>query len=236
MRLLTLLVILGTSVAGTQPASSIQILEAGEHHGGEVPADAAGNWFALVDGAGGPSLRRVRVSVVTVKDEIVDEGDEMTGKRVDVSPAVEPMILLRGVRGLKAGRVATALIDAGIDTEQGITTRLGDRTYDFYLHCHPLPPVEGQLQDRCDLMLRSSSIEQVLFSYGAYYEGNDRIWSSEDQPRVVWAGDLNGDGALDVLLNTSDHYNVDETRLYLSTAEGSSVLVKEVAVHTMTGC
>ena len=43
----------------------------------------------------------------------------------------------------------------------------------------------------------------MLFTYRAYYEGTERMWASERQPTVLWAGDVDADGRLDVLLETS---------------------------------
>ena len=150
-------------------------------------------------------------------------------------PAIEPVVLLRGIARARAGRVTTTLFEHTVYPAFGVTTRLGERRYEFFLQCEPQPPVEGQRQDRCDLSLRSESIEQVLASYGTYYEGDNQIFAAEVPPRIVWAGDLNRDGRLDVLLDTSDHYNVREMRLYLSTADASS-LVKEVAGYSTSGC
>jgi hypothetical protein len=42
------------------------------------------------------------VTIATVKDDVVEEGDAMTGGRVDVFPPVEPIVLIRGIRGSRA--------------------------------------------------------------------------------------------------------------------------------------
>jgi hypothetical protein len=234
VRLLALLTILILSDVPPAP-NAVEIISAGEHHGAEVPANTPGVWFALVADDAGASLRRVRVSVATVKDEIVDEGAEMTGKRVDVSPAVEPIALVRGVRGLRPGRVPTALVKRTVD-QSGVSTRLGGRAYHLSMRCAERSPVEGQRQEDCDLILRFGKIEQVLFTYLAYYEGNNRVWASERQPEVLWAGDVDADGKLDLLLETSNHYNVAEMRLFLSRGASPSALVQELAAHSTTGC
>ena len=234
MRLLAPLTVL--ILADVSPApNAAEIISPGEHHGHEVPANTPGVWFALVADGAGASLRRVRVSVATVKDEIVDEGAEMTGRRVDTSPAVEPIALLRGIHGLKARRVPTALLGQAVD-DAGISARLGVLAYQLFMRCAEQPPVEGQRQHNCDLVLRLDTVEQVLFTYRAYNEGDARIWASERQPTVLWAGDVDADGRLDVLLETSNHYNVSEMRLFLSRGASASALVQEGATHTTTGC
>jgi hypothetical protein len=117
--------------------------------------------------------------------------------------------------------------------DSSIHARFNGRSYKFSMQCQAQAPVEGQRQERCDLTLRSGSVAQLLFTYGTYYEGDARVWASEHLPAILWAGDLNADGRLDVLLDTSDHYNVRERQLYLS---DNSVLVSQAAVHTTTGC
>ncbi|HEV3486811.1 MAG TPA: hypothetical protein VG106_15475 [Vicinamibacterales bacterium] len=232
MRVLALLAAVAFAQA-PQVSHPIQIVTAGEHHGDEVPANAAGTWYALVSDGQGASLQRVRVTVARVKDEIVDEGDEMTGKRIDVSPAVGSIVLVRGIRGLRTARLPTVFVDKAVENVVDANFR-GD-AYQFWIECQEEPAVSGQRQERCDLKMRYGSTFQVLFTYGAYYEGGERLWASAG-PTILWAGDLNRDGLLDVLLDTSDHENVNERRLYLSRPRGSGSLVEEVAVHTATGC
>lgn len=234
MRLLALLAVLILTDSPPAP-NAVEIISPGEHHGDEVAANTPGVWFALVSDGDGASLRRVRVSVARVKDEILDEGAEMTGKRVDVSPAIESIALVRGIRGLKPGRVPTALVNQAVD-RAGIGARLGARAYHLSMRCAEQSPVEGQRQEHCDLILRSGKVEQVLFTYLAYYAGNERMWASERQPQVLWAGDLDADGRLDILLETSNHYNMGEMRLFLSRGTSPSALVQKLAAHTTTGC
>jgi hypothetical protein len=233
VRAFALLAIL--TLAGAAPTrSAVQIISTGEHHGDEVPADTPGTWFALVADSGGTSLRRVRVSVTTVKDEILDDGDEMTGKRVDVSPAVEPLVLMRGIRGLKAGRIPTVFVHQPV--EGVVDARFRGDSYQFWMECREQPSASEQRQERCALKLRHGSIFQVLAEYSAYYDDGERIWSSENRPTILWAGDLNRDGLLDVLLDTSDHYNVTGMALFLSRAAASGFLLEEVAAYMTTGC
>ena len=58
----------------------------------------------------------------------------------------------------------------------------------------------------------------------------------EAQWVLLWAGDLDGDGRLDLYMNLSTHYNVSARRLFLSSAAASGALVREVAVFQTTGC
>ena len=48
--------------------------------------------------------------------------------------------------------------------------------------------------------------------------------------------DVNGDGKIDLLMNLSDHYNVNEMTLLLSLKRPRGSLVEKVAVFRTTGC
>ena len=53
-------------------------------------------------------------------------------------------------------------------------------------------------------------------------------------PQVLFAGDLDRDGKLDLLVSTATHYNVGETTLFLSRPDPAKLV--PVAVARTTGC
>lgn len=53
---------------------------------------------------------------------------------------------------------------------------------------------------------------------------------------IYWAGDLDGDGKLDLYLDLANHYNVGQYRLFLSSPAEKGKLVKEVANFRFVGC
>jgi hypothetical protein len=53
---------------------------------------------------------------------------------------------------------------------------------------------------------------------------------------IHFAGDLDGDGLLDWILDTSDHYNANVMTWYLSAPAPADGLVVPVAAHTAVGC
>ncbi len=235
MRTWTVLVALGFA-AGGQAVPPVEILRTGSFHGDEVRADAAGPWFALVSEADGASLLAVRVKVVSEHDAIVDGAREKTGKRVETSPRVDAVALLRGLRSLKAGRLPTAIGERNFQRGDGVNVHLGDRAYQVSFECAAGREIEGQ--STCEVKLASGSAGQSLFTYRSTFLFDDEWHTSGtlDTPMIVWAGDLDGDGRLDILLNTSDNDNVGEMRLYLSSRADAAHLVSEVARFTHVGC
>ena len=69
---------------------------------------------------------------------------------------------------------------------------------------------------------------QVLYSLQDC--GNDPSW------RLLWAGDLDRDGKLDLYVSVTQHYNVSERKLFLSSQADEGQLVKEVADFVTSGC
>lgn len=59
---------------------------------------------------------------------------------------------------------------------------------------------------------------------------------SDGIQKVIWTGDLDRDDQPDLLIDTSDHYNVFQPTLFLSSKADSGVWVKAVAYHTSVGC
>ena len=52
---------------------------------------------------------------------------------------------------------------------------------------------------------------------------------------LQWAGDLDGDGKLDLVMDLSDYYNLSELTLFLSSGAGTSI-VKKVSSFCTSGC
>lgn len=74
------------------------------------------------------------------------------------------------------------------------------------------------------LVLRGRG-DQAVLNQAVLYEAQSTDRAAWD---VVWAGDLDGDGMLDLLLDASDAESLPELRLFLS--KGADELVDEVAL------
>ncbi len=84
------------------------------------------------------------------------------------------------------------------------------------------------LPNKAKLVLTFGASNQVLYSLAGC--GDDAGWS------LIWAGDLDGDGKLDLYVNVTQHYNVSERKLFLSSQAQKGQLVKEIAEFVTTGC
>lgn len=213
----------------------------GSFHGGEAVARHGERWLALRVHGDDAELVSARVAVKRVHDEILDGEGEATGEAVSVIGLEDVTMLLRGP-GLRPGTVAQAAV-ANLSSEHG-----------FPMHRLSLGPREYRIATRCTAGLADAAAEhpaytctidlidgerrQSLLSTGAYRESGDaRIQLGDDaSPHLIFAGDLDRDGRLDLIFDTTDHYNLSRPVLFLSGAAGRNELLRAVATHEATGC
>ena len=53
---------------------------------------------------------------------------------------------------------------------------------------------------------------------------------------IIFSGDIDGDGLLDLVIDLSNHYNVSNPALFLSKPATSDNAVKLVGQHLRVGC
>ena len=91
------------------------------------------------------------------------------------------------------------------------------------------------------VVLESGGRRQVLQeSFRCFYveEGTEgrKVMPSDEMPKVIWSGDMDGDGKIDLLLQMSDHYNMSRICLYLSSLAPAGQLVALAGEHITVGC
>ena len=219
----------------------VQILNTGLWHGDEVTVEAGSDWWGIFPEGDGFTLEPAPVTIVIEHDAVVDAEGEATGKRVTVPQEAESVLLVRGIAGLKEGRLALlyhqphhaylfpsetlwlhikngerksarALAALGSTEENGITPEpfVNNYTLKLYAGSHPV------------------TTSQVLYTAERVYE--------EARPTIVWAGDIDRDGKVDVLLDISNDYVVTHLVLFLSSAAKAGELVGKVAEWQTSGC
>jgi hypothetical protein len=90
---------------------------------------------------------------------------------------------------------------------------------------------------RCQLQLSREGRVQSLHGADAARDRHGAlVLASEGHWALLFAGDLDGDGHTDLLMQLDDHYNVSETVLFLSSAAAAGQLLGEVARFRAVGC
>jgi hypothetical protein len=237
--LTTFLLLIAMAVPGYNSAGSPQqpqqVIEPGEFHGEEVSAQSGEKWLGLhLTDNENSLLLTYRLNVSAVNDSLVDEDGQSSGKKVSVDLPLQPLFLIRGVKNVSAGPVTTVFDEGGstsiLAESSAITLKLGEASYVLKVagsedtaKCSDQP-----FPRNARLVLVSGESGQVLYSLQDC--GNDPSW------RLLWAGDLDRDGKLDLYVSVTQHYNVSERKLFLSSQASEGQLVKEVADFVTSGC
>jgi len=205
-----------------------------------LPDNCEGNWYGLfMKGKNSAVIEETMVTVRGMYD--IPEGPDGPGdgyesryvqKTVNGKPVQfdymevgidsdqEPLILIRGVDGLKSGPVPTAFAgDISMEPEESVDLSM-ETCGSFALSAEGRVIPRTSDVDDYILRLESDDKTQVLANFK---HCNGSI------PRLRWAGDLDGDGKLDLYVYmTNDMYSAAET-LFLSSMAGEGELVGKAA-------
>lgn len=221
-----MVLLLSTLLLADSPPDHISygILACGSFHGDEVWAQDGELWYGLFAEDGSFEIRGVELEITRVFDPVLDtdgDGDE-TGKQVSTSAGGEPVVLLWSSEPVFVrGTVVTACDGTG----NLLPDTMIDLSAPGLAHWWLLVNREG-------VALCNGDVEQPLSP--VYPEASEY---EENYVRIVWAGDLDGDGRVDLVIDNVPHYNIYKgLELYLSSEAGPGELVKMVAVFTAVGC
>lgn len=133
--------------------------------------------------------------------------------------AEAPLLMVRGVAGLKPGPVVKRAVDPqalppGSDVDLGEGRRLiaeGEPTGPYTLS-----------------LVAQDGPTQLLVSHA--------VLEAAVSPTLLLVGDLDGDGQVDLLIDTANHLDLSRYTLFLSSAAGKGQLLAPVATLLSTGC
>lgn len=214
--------------------NGMRILRVGEFHGDEVIANAADlEWMGLFKTEDGIYyLEKIKVITTAVHDIITDEEGEKTGVLVSVSNKDSCLLLMEPKPYLISGKIKMS-----IDTQTDCIPRdemdleLGEINYTLYTTEEIPAPDEENQNHIYSVMLNDGGLNRFHTTKLVQTE----FW--DDQfATLCFAGDIDGDGMLDLILDTSNHYNMSRITLYLSSQAEQGYLVKPVGWHVITGC
>lgn len=216
MSLLTFLILQGAPAAAGDAA---QIVLPGTYHGDELALPPENErWLGLYERADGLSWKWASPNFRPAEDPVLDAPGQTTGVEVAV-PGEQPLLLVRGVSGLRPGAVTHAPVER-----------------------QPLLPGMAVHLDG-ELSLVASSDDQV--AYRLVLRGPDGLTQvlvehsellDDTVPSLILAGDLDRDGRPDLLLDLSNHYNLSRVTLFLSSSAGAGQWLAPVASLQTTGC
>lgn len=207
------------------------LLEVGEFHGEDVSAETGEPWLGLHISDNGSTLLNYTITVTKVHDPLLDNGDQMTGKKISVDLPLEPIFLVNSDWLLQSGPVVTAFKgnDEPLRSASSQNLKLAGSDYEIKIIGENAKKCEhSSLPRNAKLVLTSGNASQVLYTLQDC--GNDPTWA------LIWAGDLDKDGKLDLYVTVNQHYDVIERKLFLSSQTDEGQLVAEVAEFVTSGC
>ncbi|MEN9800612.1 MAG: hypothetical protein RL653_4309 [Pseudomonadota bacterium] len=207
-----------SALAALASNEGLAIVPVGTHHGEEFRAvePLGSRWCELH----GDLFRRVKVEARPVRDELVEGAG---GSRVKTGRELRVVAPLGStarflVRGLAPRRI-TAVV-----TLPESPTLLGNG--------RPVTLGGAQL-----IVQSAAGTHRLLYSVNGRTQ---QLYTQEggalETWALHWAGDLDGDGRLDLVLTADESANVTTWRLWLSTRAESGELVHEVASYSQSGC
>ena len=220
----------GQSVASpVEP--EIQLLQVGAFHGDEVSAESDEIWLGLYSTPDGYALIPSRITVETVYDPFVDNAGEKTGKMVSVEGRTRPLFLIKGLDAPKSESIKTLSAEGAIlNPGKSLDLRLaGKNEYHVTIYGEEeIGPNGFTSLESYSLELSKGQLSQELLAYSSTYGAI---------PTLLWAGDLDGDNQLDLVINATPHYTVYAApMLFLSSMAKEGYLVQRVAIFVATGC
>lgn len=230
--LLITLIWLGSACSENE-SGGYQLLTPGKHHGSDVSHIDGGSWYGLFKTDGEYILEVVDVQFAPCHDVVVDGPNDTTGISVTVDDSRPLKFLVRSPQSLETGSCPT-LYDGSKWIFPGELTELGDYIITAMGHLTE----EGFRSPREPLV---RDYQLILFKKPDHYGPrqvlieHDRT-CAEDTPSLIWAGDLDHDGKLDLLMDIDNHYAPRTYGLFLSSEAEGDDLVKLVATLLIMGC
>ena len=228
--------------------SAFALQPPGQFHGDEPVARDGERWLALRVDGDNAALVTTTLAVRAVEDPTVDAAGQRSGLAVSSADDGSVVMYLRG-SGLRDGRIERAQVGPGTGSLPYAIGFRGQR-YRLDARCDATPfrHVDAQAHYACRIVFDDGARAQTLAAMTGYYEvGATTISLGDDaSPRLLFAGDLDRDGKLDLIFDTSDHYNKSRQTLFLSTPalpDGEVLdgmprdgMLREVAHQEALGC
>ncbi len=216
---------------------SAKVLTVGTFHSDEVWENAdKEKWFGLFHGKTGFYIAETKLKTKRVHDGIVDENEnEITGWEVQTVNKDTSIILIEGLNSLTTQNVQQAVLSK----EQILpddTLRINYLGIDYKIFA---TGEKKKVQDAPEWF----EVWNYKLYMSATIKGRQQKSLLVAQPNfddqminLIFAGDIDGDGILDLIIDTSRHYNVTSPTIYLSKPADNGEVVKPMGGHTSVGC
>ena len=229
LTILLSLVLIGKSLALGDDVKEAKLIETGSFHGDEVSAKTGEEWFAILKVGSDYMIKKTKINVSPVFDPIMDEDEsKKTGKVVSIEGNTEPLALLKDIEGIKQGKLNSVQDLLGvIKPVEKKSFRFDGKDFELSVEAKEVTEDSGYKYFKNYKLSVQSEGKKVVILEMPHTDLDAGL------PSVIWAGDINNDGGLDLLMSTSNHYNIMETTLFISE---NGILDKQAIVFRTVGC
>jgi uncharacterized protein YneR len=236
--LLLLSALAGQALVQTARPAKITLVETGDFfYNEEVTVKNDERVLGLYVTEGGSSLIESKIRLKPAADPTAPAGEkQMTGVSISVDQPGKPVFLLKGAAMLKPGPASTIYRGGEAKEHELVNTenlasrkprqlKLGDQEYQLKVLVRKARSVETLSPDCVELKLA------LVFGKQTQVLSTEQDVDPVNSPRtwkLLWAGDVDGDGKLDLYVNLSSDGVGDEMKLFLSSQAKPGQVVKEV--------
>lgn len=193
-------------------------------------------WFALVKNKKEYQLTETKLIAKRIHDVVLDESEkDKTGWKITISSKDTSLLLIEAQPYLSERKIQNYNLPEYIYPQDTVAFSYQNKAYKLFA-------TGGKRKET------ESSDWYIVWNYKLYLtttvngkEVTELLLSSpqfdDTMVRILFAGDIDGDEKLDLILDTSSHYNASSPTLYLSKpAEEENKIIKPVGIHTSVGC
>ncbi len=214
-----------------------KVLTVGTFHGDEVISNLDElKWMGLFQNKTGFYIAETQLKTKRVHDVIVDENEnEKTGWNVQTINTDASIILFEGLSAITPHNVKQVLLLKD-QVFPGDTLRINYLGIDYIIFAtgiiKKIPNDASMLEVWNYKLYLSATIKGKQHKSLLVAQPN----FDNEMITIIFAGDMDGDGILDLIIDTSRHYNITSPTLYLSKPTNSGEVVKPIGRHTSVGC
>jgi hypothetical protein len=216
---------------------STKVLTVGTFHDDEVWEGAdKQKWFGLFHNKNGFYISETKLTIKRVFDEIVDENEnERTGWEIQTVNKDTSIILMGGLNTLTSHIIQQAILPKE-QVFPGDTLRINYLGIDYKIYA---TGSKKKVQDDPEWF--------DVWNYKLYLEATikGQLHTSlliaqpnfdDEMINIMFAGDIDGDGVLDLIIDTSSDYNATSPTIYFSSPATNGEVVKPIGRHVSVGC
>ncbi|MCL9806673.1 hypothetical protein NAT51_14145 [Flavobacterium amniphilum] len=221
----------------TEEDMSLELLLAGGvFHDDEVKEGSdTKSWMGIFETKNGFLLAETKITMAHAHDAILDETeDDKTGWEIDTTLKDTCLYLIEKIPSLTERKIKTVKVPETILPKKKFKFTFSGNQYTL--------SAEGTMKKQDE-----ESDYEVLTDYRLYLTANingkdhTALLVAQDifddqMIKILFAGDIDGDGKLDLIIDTSYHYNMGRPTLYLSKPADDNQIIKPVGMFTFVGC